>query len=107
MKILKVIIAIPLLYLAFWIALLTLYVVVLLLAGFVGIAYEELFGSDADRRAQTHATIYVDPALQRDAGIVTVAAIAVDEQKWLQISGAAKEEKTSLAVLDPLIPFPL
>jgi hypothetical protein len=104
MKILKIIIAIPLLFLAGWIALLALYVVVLLLAGFVGMAHEGLFGSEADRRVQTHVTIYVDPALQRDGGVVTVAAIAVDEQKWLQISSAAQEEKTSLAMLDPLNP---
>lgn len=65
MKILKIIIAIPLLFLAGWIALLALYVVVLLLAGLIGIAHEGLFGSEADRKVQTHVTIYVDPALQR------------------------------------------
>jgi hypothetical protein len=48
MKILKIIIAIPLLFLAGWIALLALYVVVLLLAGLIGIAHEGLFGSEAD-----------------------------------------------------------
>jgi hypothetical protein len=104
MKILKIILAIPLIFLAGWVALLALYVMVLLLAGLAGGAHEWVFGSEADRQVQTHVTIYVDAPLQQDGGVVIVAAIPVDEQKWLQMSSAAKENPNNLAMLDPLNP---
>lgn len=104
MKFLKIILAIPLLFLGGWIAFLALYTAVLLLAGVVGVAYEGVFGSEADRQVQTHVTIYVAPQLQREGGVVTVAAIPVDAQKWLQMTAAANESKTNLAMLDPSNP---
>jgi hypothetical protein len=104
MKFFKIILAIPLLFLAGWVALLVLYVAVLSLAGLAGLTHEWLLGSEADRKVQTHVTIYVDSALQQDGGVVIVAAIPVDEQKWLQMSAAAKEDANSLAMLDPQNP---
>ncbi|WP_394999094.1 hypothetical protein [Acinetobacter sp.] len=104
MKILKIILAIPLLFLGGWIALLALYTAVLILAGLAGAAYEGVFGSDADRKVQTHVTIYVDPQLQQDGGVVTVAAVPVDEQQWMKISHASANNKHNLAMLDPANP---
>ena len=87
-----------------WIAFVALYAAVLILAGVAGIAYEGVFGREADRQVQAHVTIYVDPQLQRDGGVVTVAAIPVDAQKWLQMTTANNESKTNLAMLDPSNP---
>lgn len=101
MKFLKIILAIPLLFLAGWVAFIALYAAVLILGGWVGGAYEGVFGIESDRKVQTHVTIYVDTQLQRDGGMVTVSALPVDEQQWLQISLAAKRSNNNLAMLDP------
>jgi hypothetical protein len=104
MKFLKIILAIPLLFLGGWIAFLALYMTVLIVAGMIGVAYEGVFGSDAERQMQTHVTIYVDAQLQREGGVVSVAAIPVDDQKWLQINRDYNYGKNSLAMLDPTNP---
>ncbi len=104
MKLLKVILAIPLLLLGAWIAFLALYLTVLIVAGMIGVAYEGVFGSDAERQVQTHVTIYVEPRLQREGGVVTIAAIPVDDEKWLQIKREYRYGKDSLAMLDSTNP---
>jgi hypothetical protein len=103
-KIGKIIIAIPLAFLALWIALLSIYVVVLLSAGLVGVVHDYFFGSESDRLVNTHVTIYVDRVLQQEGGAIVVSAIAVNPQTWLDIQNAAKQSTTNLAMLDPTNP---
>jgi hypothetical protein len=96
MKIHKFIIAMPLIFIGGWIALLALYVVVLLGAGAVGYVRESIFGSPKDHQLMTHLTIYVDnPALQDGAGVL-VAGISIDEEKWREL-----ENTNSIAMLNP------
>jgi hypothetical protein len=104
MKILKIIIATPFVWLAACIALLALYATFLVFAGLVGVAHAWLFGNEIDRQALTHVTIYVDTELQQAGGVVVIAGIPVDTQKWLQIKKEAKEEVNNLAMLDPQNP---
>jgi hypothetical protein len=103
-KIGKIIIAIPLAFLALWIALLSLYVVVLLAAGLVGGVHEYFFGRESDRKVNTHVTIYVSRALQQEGGAVVVSGIPVNPQAWLDIQNAAKHSTANLAMLDPQNP---
>jgi hypothetical protein len=99
LKILKVILAIPLIFIGFWIAVMALYAAVLVGGGLFGGAYEHVFGSERDRMATSHLTIYVDPALQADGGVTTVVGMPVDEKQWQAINS-----NRSAAMLDPTNP---
>jgi hypothetical protein len=96
LKILKVILAIPLIYVGFWIAIMALYAAVLVGAGLFGVAYDYVFGSERDRMATSHLTIYIDPALQADGGVTTVVGMPMDEKQWQAINS-----NHSAAMLDP------
>jgi hypothetical protein len=99
LKLLKTILAIPLIYIGFWIAVLALYAVLLVGGGLFGGAYEYIFGSDQDRLATSHLTIYIDHAVQADGGVVTIASRPIDEKQW-----QAMNSNPSLAMLDPTNP---
>jgi hypothetical protein len=99
LKILKYILAIPLLFVGLWIVAMALYAAVLVGAGLVGGAYEYVFGSERDRMATSHLTIYVDPAVQADGGVTTVVGMPIDEKQWQAING-----NRSAAMLDPTNP---
>jgi hypothetical protein len=99
LKILKVILAIPLVYIGFWIAVMALYAAVLVGAGLFGLAYDYVFGSESERMATSHLTIYVDPAVQADGGVVTVVGMPMDEKQWQAI-----DTSSSTAMLDPANP---